>query len=81
MCLAVPGKVVSIEGNVAQVDFGGVMRSANISMVEINVGDWAVVHAGFAIQVMDEEDAQETIRLWNEVIDSDETTFCRVWTS
>lgn len=76
MCLAVPGKIVSIDGTMAQVDFGGVMRQANVSMVDANVGDWAVVHAGFAIQLMDEEDAQETIRLWNEVLESDKTQFC-----
>ena len=45
-------------------------------MVEAEVGMWAVIHAGFAIQIMDEEDAQETIRLWNEVLDSDKTTYC-----
>ena len=48
---------------------------AVISMVDANVGDWAVVHAGFAIQIMDEEDAQETIRLWNEGLDSDATSY------
>ena len=77
MCLAIPGKIVSIDGNVGDVDFGGVTRKANLSMVEASVGDWAVVHAGFAIQIMDEEDAQETIRLWNEVLESDRTKFCR----
>lgn len=71
MCLAIPGKIVSIDGVVADVDFGGVIRKANLSMVEANVGEWAVVHAGFAIQIMDEEDAQETIKLWNEVLDSE----------
>ena len=71
VCLAIPGKIVSIDGNVGDVDFGGVIRKANLSMVEANVGEWAVVHAGFAIQIMDEEDAQETIRLWNEVLDSE----------
>lgn len=76
MCLAIPGKIVSIEGCMGDVDFGGVIRKANLSMVDADIGDWAVVHAGFAIQVMDEEDAQETIRLWNEVLDSDETEFC-----
>ncbi|MBO4797250.1 MAG: HypC/HybG/HupF family hydrogenase formation chaperone [Candidatus Methanomethylophilaceae archaeon] len=75
MCLAIPGKIVSIEGNMGNVDFGGVTRQANLSMVEANVGDWAVVHAGFAIQIMDEEDAQETIRLWNELLDSEATAF------
>ena len=72
MCLAIPGKIVKINGEMGDVDFGGVTRQANLS----NVGDWAVVHAGFAIQIMDEEDAQETIRLWNEVLDSDKTEFC-----
>ncbi len=75
MCLAIPGKIVSIEGNMGNVDFGGVTRQANLSMVEANVGDWAVVHAGFAIQIMGEEDAQETIRLWNELLDSEATAF------
>lgn len=75
MCLAIPGKIVNIEGDMGDVDFGGVTRKANLSMVDAQVGDWAVVHAGFAIQLMDEEDAQETIRLWNEVLDSDTATF------
>ena len=75
MCLAVPGKIVSIDGDMGDVDFGGVTRKANLSMVDANVGDWAVVHAGFAIQIMDEEDAQETLRLWNEVLDSDVVTY------
>lgn len=77
MCLAIPGKIVNIDGDMGDVDFGGVTRKANLSMVDAQVGDWAVVHAGFAIQLMDEEDAQETIRLWNEVLDSDTTTFNR----
>ena len=75
MCLAIPGKIVNIDGDMGDVDFGGVTRKANLSMVDAQVGDWAVVHAGLAIQLMDEEDAQETIRLWNEVLDSDTTTF------
>ena len=75
MCLAIPGKIVKIEDDMADVDFGGVTRKANVSMVEAEVGMWAVVHAGFAIQLMDEEDAQETIRLWNEVLDHDEVTY------
>ena len=72
MCLAVPGKIVKIEGDVGDVDFGGVIRKANITMVEANVGDWAIVHAGFAIEIMDEEEAQKTIEMWNEVLDMDE---------
>ncbi|MDR2698244.1 MAG: HypC/HybG/HupF family hydrogenase formation chaperone [Candidatus Methanoplasma sp.] len=71
MCLAVPGRIVRIEGDTGEIDFGGVIRKANISMVEAKVGDWAVVHAGFAIEIMDEEEARDTLRLWNEVLKSE----------
>ena len=71
MCLAIPGKIVKISGDQGEIDFGGVLKSANISMVEAHVGEWAVVHAGFAIEVMDEEEANETLKLWNEFLDSD----------
>ncbi len=70
MCLAIPGKIVSIEGDQANIDFGGALKTANVSMVEASVGQWAVIHAGFAIEIMDEEEAMETIKLWNEFIDS-----------
>lgn len=75
MCLAIPGRIVAINGDTADVDFGGVIRQANVSMVEASVGEWAVVHAGFAIEIMDEEEAEETLKLWNEVLDHDETSF------
>ena len=75
MCLAISGKIVSINDDIAEIDFGGVMKKANVSMVDANVGDWAVIHAGFAIEVMDEDDAQETIRLWNDVLDHDGVEF------
>jgi hydrogenase expression/formation protein HypC len=73
MCLALPGKIVSIKDDTADVDFGGIMKQANITMVECKIGDWVVVHAGFAIEIMDEEEANETIKLWNEVLAHDET--------
>ncbi|NLT37461.1 MAG: HypC/HybG/HupF family hydrogenase formation chaperone [Methanomassiliicoccus sp.] len=72
MCLAVPGKVTSIDGNQADVDFGGVVRKVNVSLVEALVGEWVVVHAGFAIEKMDEEEAKETLELWNELLDQEE---------
>lgn len=75
MCLAVPGKIIKIEGDVGDIDFGGVIRKANISMVDANIGDWAVVHAGFAIEIMDEEEAMETIELWNDVLESEGSSF------
>lgn len=72
MCLAVPGKVVKVEGNQAEVDFGGVLRKVNISLVESTPGDWVVVHAGFAIEKMDEKEARETLKLWQELLDQEE---------
>ena len=75
MCLAIPGRLVAINGDTGDVDFGGTIKQTNISMVEAKIGDWVVIHAGFAIEVMDEEDAQETIRLWNEVLDHDEVSY------
>jgi hydrogenase expression/formation protein HypC len=68
MCLAVPGKIVSVQGSTAVVDFGGVQRETNISLVEAKAGDYVIVHAGFAIQIVDEEDARETIKLWEELL-------------
>jgi hydrogenase expression/formation protein HypC len=72
MCLAIPGKIVKIEGDQAEIDFGGAMKTANVAMVDAKVGMWAVVHAGFAIELMDDEEAQETLKLWNEFLDSGE---------
>ena len=69
MCLAIPARVVSVKGDKAQVDFGErVLREVNVSLVEPKVGEYVLVHAGYAIQKMDEKDAQETLALWNEVL-------------
>lgn len=69
MCLAVPGRIVAIDGKNADVDFGGVTRETNISMVNVKVGDYVIIHAGFAIQTVDEVEARETIRLWEELLE------------
>jgi hydrogenase expression/formation protein HypC len=69
MCLAIPAKVVGVNGESAKVDFGGgVLREVNVTLVNVKAGDYVLVHAGYAIQVLSEEDAQETLRLWNEVL-------------
>jgi hydrogenase expression/formation protein HypC len=69
MCLAIPGKVVNIDNNNAQVDFGeGVLREVNVTLVEAKVGEYVLVHAGYAIQVLDEKEALETLQLWNEIL-------------
>ena len=75
MCLAVPAKVLEIRGNVAKVDFGnGIIRDVNIMLVETEVGEYVLVHAGYAIQVIDRKAAEETLRLWDELLKFQSTT-------
>lgn len=71
MCLAVPGKVESVDGRTAIVDFGGVKREAVIDLMEpgsIKPGVYVLVHTGFVIQIMEEKEALETLETWREVL-------------
>jgi hydrogenase expression/formation protein HypC len=69
MCLAIPAKVLEKTGDNAKVDFGeGTTREVNISLVDVDVGGYVIVHAGFAIEVLDEIEAKETLNLWNEIL-------------
>ena len=71
MCLAIPARVMSVVGDKAQVDFGEkVLREVNVTLVDAKVGDYVLVHAGYAIQKMDEKDALETLSLWDEVLEA-----------
>lgn len=67
MCLAVPGRVVEVvdEANaLAKVEVGGVLRNVNIGLLEgVGPGDWVLVHVGFALSAVDEDEAQATLRL------------------
>ena len=73
MCLAIPAKVLEVQGDVAKVDFGqGIVRDVNVILVEAHVGGYVLVHAGYAIQVVDQEAAEETLRLWEEILKYDE---------
>ena len=75
MCLAIPARVVTRRGDKAQVDFGeGVLREVNITLVEAKVGDYVLVHAGYAVQILDEKEALETLSLWNEILASETKT-------
>ena len=69
MCLGVPMRVMSIDGETACCEIDGVQRQASLMMVdEVAVGDFVLIHAGFAIEKLDEEDAQETLRIFRELI-------------
>lgn len=74
MCVGVPMQVVSMDGDdiVAEVD--GVRRSASLMMLgdEVKIGDFLIIHAGFAISKLDEEEARETIRIMKEVFSEED---------
>ncbi len=73
MCLAIPALITAINGDKAQVDFGkGVLREVNISLVEVKVGDYVLVHAGYAIQSLDKKEALETLSVWEELLQTEQ---------
>jgi len=68
LCLSVPAKIVELQGRLATVDVMGNRREADVSLVdEPQLGDYVLVHAGFAIEKMSAEDAAESLRLWEEM--------------
>jgi len=72
MCLSVPAQIVKIEGQMANVSVGGAVFRAGLHMVEnVSVGDYILLHAGFAIQKISETEALETIKLLKEMEDAE----------
>ncbi len=70
MCIAVPAKIKSIDGYMADVEIGGVYQKVSLQLApEAKPDDYVLVHAGFAIHVIDEEEAQETLRLLEQIAD------------
>ncbi len=72
MCLGVPGRIIEVQETglmrMGRVDFGGVTREVSLAYVpEAQVGDWVIVHVGFAISRLEEEEALETLQLLGEV--------------
>jgi hydrogenase expression/formation protein HypC len=73
MCLAIPGKIVEIvdeENSIAKVEVGGVKRNINIGMLgkeEARVGDYVLIHVGFAMSKVDEKEAEDTLRILKEI--------------
>ena len=70
MCLAIPAKVLEINGDVAKVDFGqGVALEVNIMLVDTKVNDYVLVHAGYAIEKLDQKAAEESLKIWREILE------------
>jgi len=68
MCLAIPAKVIKIDGKLAEVEIEGVKRQADLHLVEdVRVNDYILLHAGFAIEKVSSDDAKETLRLLKEM--------------
>jgi hydrogenase expression/formation protein HypC len=68
MCLAVPARVVSISGVTAVVDVAGIQREASVMMTpDVKIGDYIIMHAGFAIQILDTKEAEETLKLLEQI--------------
>jgi len=71
MCLAIPGKIVEIidvENHIAKVEIGGVRRAVNIGMLDdVEIGEYVLVHVGFAMTKVDEKEAEETLRILQEL--------------
>lgn len=77
MCLGVPGKIIEIYDKdnmkMCKIDFGGATREACLDFVpEAKVGDYTIIHVGFAISLLSEQDAKETLALLQEIADIDE---------
>ena len=76
MCLAIPAKVKSRDGVEAEVEVGGVSRKASIMLTpEARVGDYVLLHTGYAINVIDEEEAQETLKIFQEIAEAEAKDF------
>ncbi len=68
MCIAVPAKIKSINNDTATVEISGVSYEANLMLTpEAKVGDYVILHAGFAIQILDPKDAEETLKLFEDI--------------
>lgn len=70
MCLAVPGKIIGIRDMLATVEVGGITRKISTMLLpKVQLGEYVLIHAGFAIQTIDQEEAEKTIQLLREYID------------
>ena len=75
MCLSVPAKIIQIEGEYARVSIGGTEYKASLQLLDekIGIGDYILLHTGFAIQKLSEEEAAETFRLLREIMEAEDS--------
>jgi hydrogenase expression/formation protein HypC len=65
LCLAIPAKIIKIKGEIAEVDIGGIRKETSIALVkDVKEGDYVLIHTGYAIAKINEEEAKELIELW-----------------
>ncbi|MEI6122982.1 MAG: HypC/HybG/HupF family hydrogenase formation chaperone [Bacteroidota bacterium] len=73
MCLSVPAEIISIDGQMAKASVGGAVRDISLQLVEnIVPGDFVLLHTGFAIEKISKQEAEETVRLLNELGEMDD---------
>lgn len=71
MCLAIPAKVIKLEGEKAEVEIGGIRKEASLALVAdqgVSVGDYVLIHTGYAITKLDEKEAESILKTWREVM-------------
>jgi len=71
MCLGIPGRVEEIDGTIAKVRFGDLLRKTSLDLLgeDVSVGDYVIVHAGFALERIDEDEAHQTLQMLKEISD------------
>ena len=76
MCVAVPSLITAIDGLDANVDVGGISRKASLMLTpEAKIGDYVLIHAGYAISIIDREEAEATLELFKELASAEEVDF------
>jgi len=69
MCIAIPAQIKSIDGKEAEAEIGGISRRISLWLTpEVRVGDWVLLHTGYAINIIDEAEAEETLKMLGEII-------------
>jgi len=69
VCIAAPAQIMEIKDNVATVDFGGIRQQAKLDLVEeVEIGKYVLVHSGYAIEVLSDQEAKESLEAWDELL-------------